>query len=382
MLIGIKDAAKLIGISVVAFCAVLVCAMFLNYYCDILSIEDAITSEAVTIFYNAKVSTAKVVCLASGGCLLITAVVMLMFYIKHYIDTHKKNLGILKALGYSSLKIAKNFWIFGLSTFIGAAVGFGSSYLLMPKFYELQNKDKILPEIPIGFHPEILVSLVLLPTLVFAGLAVIYAYLKLNRPVLSLINDNLQTFKKSKKLGEDKTSNDSFITDLRKTSLRNSKALVFFIFFASFCFSTMTQMSFSMKDLSNEMIGMMTMLIGLALAFTTLCLAITTVVNGNAKTIAMMRVFGYSHNDCCNALLGGYRPVSYIGFAIGTLYQYGLLRIMVNIVFKDVEGLPVYEFDFPVMIAALIAFIIIYETLMHIYSQKIKNVSVKEIMTE
>ena len=57
-------------------------------------------------FYNAQVSTAKVVCLVSGGCLLLTAIVMLLFYIKHYIDTHKKELGILKALGYSNIKIA------------------------------------------------------------------------------------------------------------------------------------------------------------------------------------------------------------------------------------------------------------------------------------
>ena len=32
MVVGIKDTAKLIGISVVAGCAVLVCTMFLNFY--------------------------------------------------------------------------------------------------------------------------------------------------------------------------------------------------------------------------------------------------------------------------------------------------------------------------------------------------------------
>lgn len=123
--------------------------------------------------------------------------------------------------------------------------------------------------------------------------------------------------------------------------------LVFFIIFASFCFSAMTQMSFSMRDLSNEMMGVMMLVIGLVLAFTTLFLAITTVINGNTKTIAMMRVFGYSQKECCRAILGGYRPLSYIGFAIGTIYQYALLRIMVDIVFKEVEGVPAYKFDFP-----------------------------------
>ena len=83
MLVGIKNVSKLIGISIIACCAVLVCTMFLNFYFDIRLIESEITSELSMFFYNAQVSTAKVVCLVSGGCLLLTAIVMLLFYIKH-----------------------------------------------------------------------------------------------------------------------------------------------------------------------------------------------------------------------------------------------------------------------------------------------------------
>lgn len=92
MLVGIKNASKLIGISIIACCAVLVCTMFLNFYFDVRLIESEITSEVSMFFYNAQVSTAKVVSLVSGGCLLFSAVVMLLFYVKHYIDTHKKEL--------------------------------------------------------------------------------------------------------------------------------------------------------------------------------------------------------------------------------------------------------------------------------------------------
>jgi predicted lysophospholipase L1 biosynthesis ABC-type transport system permease subunit len=105
-------------------------------------------------------------------------------------------------------------------------------------------------------------------------------------------------------------------------------------------------------------------------------------INGNTKTIAMMRVFGYSQKECCRAILGGYRPLSYIGFIIGTVYQYGLLRLMVDIVFKDVEGVPTYKFDFPTMLISLACFITIYEIMMYIYSEKIKKISIKEIMIE
>ena len=67
MLVGIKNVSKLIGISIIACCAVLVCTMFLNFYFDVRLIESEITSELSMFFYNAQVSTAKVVCLVSGG---------------------------------------------------------------------------------------------------------------------------------------------------------------------------------------------------------------------------------------------------------------------------------------------------------------------------
>ena len=382
MTVGIKNASKLIGISVIACCAVLVCTMFLNFYFDVRSIESEITSELSMFFYNAQVSTAKVVCLVSGGCLLLTSIVMLLFYIKHYIDTHKKELGILKALGYSNLNIARGFWIFGMSAFIGTAIGYAGAFFVMPWFYALQNEDKILPELTINFHPSILFYFVVLPTVCFSALSVYYAWHKLKMPVLLLLKDNLQAASKPPRHRTEKNRELSFIGDLKRNTLKCKKALVFFIIFASFCFSAMTQMSFSMKDLSSEMMGVMMLAIGLVLAFTTLFLAITTVINGNTKTIAMMRVFGYSQKECCRAILGGYRPMSYIGFVIGTVYQYALLRIMVDIVFKNIEGVPSYKFDFPVMLISLVCFITIYEILMYVYSEKIKKISIKEIMIE
>lgn len=382
MLIGIKNASKFIGISIISCCAVLICTMFLNFYLDVRSIESEITSELSMIFYHAQILTAKVVCLVSGGCLLITSAVMLVFYIKHYIDTHKKELGILKALGYSNGKVAKNFWVFGISAFIGTVIGFGGAFLLIPRFYALQNEDNILPEITIHFHPSILLYFVLLPTAAFSLLAVGYAWYKLRKPVILLLKDNLQVTAKAPRHRTEKKEAVSFIADLKKNTLKSKKTLVFFIVFASFCFSAMTQMSFSMKDLSSEMMGAMMLIIGLTLAFTTLLLAVTTVIKGNTKTIAMMRVMGYSQEECCKAILGGYRPMSYIGFAIGTVYQYALLRIMVDIVFRDMEGIPAYQFDLPFMLLSLVVFIIIYETLMFVYSNQIKKISMKEIMLE
>lgn len=382
MVVGIKDGVKLAGIVIISFCAVFVCTLFLNYQADITGIEEEIISEQMMIFYKAQLSTGKMVCGLAGGCLCLTSVVMLLFFIKQYIDIHKKELGILKALGCSNLKVAGNFWVFGSSVFLGTALGFAGAFLLMPSFYRAQNKDKLLPEFSVRFHPEIFVYLVVIPAAAFSLLAVCYAWHRLKMPVLNLLRDSMSDGGKRKKHKAERGTGGLFLEDLKRNTLRDKKVLAFFILFASFCFSAMTQMSFSMNELASVMMGIMIMLIGLVLACTTLFLAITTVVGGNKKTIAMMRVFGYSQKECSRAILGCYRPMAYIGFAVGTVYQYGLLRIAVDVVFRDMEGVPEYEFDFPVMVISLAAFAVIYEIVLHVYSGRIGKISVKEIMLE
>lgn len=52
MLVGIKDAAKLIGISIITCCAVLICVLFINFYFDVIVIKDEITSELALMFFD------------------------------------------------------------------------------------------------------------------------------------------------------------------------------------------------------------------------------------------------------------------------------------------------------------------------------------------
>lgn len=380
MIVGIKDTAKLIGIMIIVCCAVFVCTLFLNYNIDIAAIRDKVVTENAMLYYQAQVSTGRIVSAVSGGCLLATSVIMLLFYIKHDIDVHKKELGILKAIGYSAFYIAKRFWVFGSSVLIGAAFGFSGAFLLMPSFYAVQNADQILPEFSAHFHPMLAVYLILLPAAFFSGLANIYAYRKLKRPVLELLQERQQAAGKVKRLKARRDTERPFVEELKRSTLSSRKTLVFFIAFASFCFSSMTQMSFGMNELASPMMAVIIILIGLILACTTLFLAVTAVIHDHTKTVAMMRVFGYSHGACCRAILGGYRPAAYIGFLVGSFYQYILLKIMVSIVFREIENVPEYGFDFPAMMLSLVSFAVLYEGTMYFYAEKIKRISVKEIM--
>jgi ABC-type lipoprotein release transport system permease subunit len=171
-----------------------------------------------------------------------------------------------------------------------------------------------------------------------------------------------------------------FLNDLRSSTLRQKKSLAFFMTFSAFCFSAMTQMSFRMKDLSSLMMGAMMLIIGLVLSFTTLYLAITTVIGGNRQSLAIMRAFGYSDGDCRRAILDCYRPLSYVGFAIGTLYQHFLLELMVSVVYANVDTIPTYEFDFGLMMLSLLVFLFVYEIVMTCYARTLRRISLKEIM--
>ena len=144
----------------------------------------------------------------------------------------------------------------------------------------------------------------------------------------------------------------------------------------------MTQMSMAMDDLASEQMAWIMLSIGLILAFMTLLMSLTSVLNANTQTIAMMKVFGYSKTECSRSVFGCYRPVSYVGFLIGTLYQYVLLRIMVDVIFADWETMPEFHFDWKAMLVSLVTFLLAYELILYVYSGKIERQSVKSIMLE
>lgn len=379
MMIGIKDFIKFFAITIVTCCAVFVCALFLNYNMDIVGIKDKIATLQGMVMYDALIASGKVVVGVSGGCLVITTIILLIFYLKNYIDSHKKELGILKALGYSNFNVAKHFWVFGISVFIGCICGYIGASIYMPTFYKVQNSEGFFPEILPQFHFSLFFSLLVLPTVFFMFLAIWYAFFKVKSPVLGLLKE---VQKVKIKVNRKETGEFPFLTDLRKNTLTSKKILVFFIGFSAFCFSAMTQMSMSMNELSSESFSWMILSIGLILAFMTLFMSLTSVVKANTKTIAMMKVFGYSQKECSSSILGGYRPVSYIGFIIGTIYQYLLLRIMVDIVFADFEKIPEYSFDYKVFIISLVTFVVSYEFIIYCYSRKIAKQSIKSIMLE
>jgi len=378
MVISIKNLRKLSVVSIISFCAVLVSTLFVNFYLDLQSIEVEKLSLPAKAYYDAQVLIAKFVSLVSGGVLSLLAVLLLFFYIKQFIDDHKEELGILKALGYQNVELAKHFWIFSCSVCLGALLGFASSFFFMKDFYDLRNQKDLLPNIEIHFHWQLFLAMVILPTILFALLGIGYALVKLKQPSLYLLK-RLELAQVKQKHHKTKV-NRPFLQELGAVHFYKKKLLIFFVVFAAFSFAAMIQLSLGLNDFIDGTIQVMMMGIGVLLSLSILLLCLGTVVQENKASLALMKAFGYSQKECSQVILTRYRLVAYLGFVLGTAYQYGLMKILFKVIVKDAQGVPAYSFDVQLCIITFLAFAILYELLVTNYFKAIRRMTLKEIM--
>lgn len=255
MIVSLKDSIKLLSVIMISFCAVFVCTFFLNFYLDAVQMKEEITEPFVSL-YHAQLSMSKFTCMISGGFLSVISLLMLIFYIKLYIDAHLSQIGILKAIGYSNLNIAKSFSIFGVSVFLGTLLGYSVGHMFMPMIYDGLQIEGI-KKIEITFHPCLIFYLIILPTIVFSTISFLYAYKVLHKPVMEMIK-NKKTEKEKQKKKNKKSSKDetpskgetSFLKTMQVSTIRSKKMLALFFTISCFCFSAMVQMSFSMQSLT------------------------------------------------------------------------------------------------------------------------------------
>lgn len=380
MIVQLKDLRKAIAVVIVSFCAVFITTLFSNLYLDLKVLDTTGFNIMQKKFYDAQLIVSKFVIIITGTVLSISAAVMLIFYIKQFIDDSKHKIGILKAQGYSNSFIASRFSIFGFLVFLGSLLGYGSSHLFMPKFYESRNTDNILSELTMNFHPQLLLIMVILPSLLFLVISIVYVMFNLNVPTINLLKQINSTNKIIRKRKFRKYKN--FFKELRATVLFSNKTLLFFVIFAALSFSSMIQMAFGMRDFVDGTIRIMMMIIGVILSLSILLISLEVIASSNIKNISILNIMGFSKSECSKIVLSGYRVVAYIGFAVGTVYQYFLIRALLKVLSKKLDSETTYNFDLISVIGSFIAFVLIYEIFILYYSNKIKDLNVKKIMME
>ena len=378
---SIKDLYRLVVVSVISFCAVFVTNLFLNFYLDISLLDQTNWLPEIQAAYDAQVAISWLIASISGAVLSLTSMLLLFFYIRQFIDQHKPELGILKAMGYKNWEISRKFWIFSLPVGLGTGVGYLSSFAMMPHFYQLRNQSGVLPEITIMQHWSLFLFLVVLPTLAFTALAVLCASYYLRLPALDLLKRVSSSQKSPKRKATKKIRKDRpFLKDFSASLLWSRKLLIFFVIFGSMCFSAMIQLSFGMKELTDETIQSMMMSIGTVLSVAILYLSLGVLLQENQETLAIMKVFGYSRNECHKSLFAPYRFLAFLGFVLGTGYQYGIMQLLLKLMEKSIAQKADYDFDFGVCLMTLLVFVLVYESLIYLSSRRIDQLTVKQVM--
>ena len=378
---SIKDLYRLVVVSVISFCAVFVSNLFLNFYLDISLLDQTNWLPEIQAAYDAQVAISWLIASISGAVLSLTSMLLLFFYIRQFIDQHKPELGILKAMGYKNWEISRKFWIFSLPVGLGTGVGYLSSFAMMPHFYQLRNQSGVLPEITIMQHWSLFLFLVVLPTLAFTALAVLCASYYLRLPALDLLKRVSSSQKSPKRKATKKIRKDrSFLKDFSASLLWSRKLLIFFVIFGSMCFSAMIQLSYGMKELTDETIQIMMMSIGTVLSVAILYLSLGVLLQENQETLAIMKVFGYSKNECRKSLFAPYRFLAFLGFVLGTGYQYGIMQLLLRLMEKSIAQKVEYDFDFGVCLITLLVFTLVYESFIYLSSRKIDQLTIKQVM--
>ena len=378
---SIKDLYRLVVVSVISFCAVFVTNLFLNFYLDISLLDQTNWLPEIQAAYDAQVAISWLIASVSGAVLSLTSMLLLFFYIRQFIDQHKPELGILKAMGYKNWEISRKFWIFSLPVGLGTGVGYLSSFAMMPHFYQLRNQSGVLPEITIMQHWSLFLFLVVLPTLAFSGLAILYASYYLRLPALDLLKRVSSSQKSPKRKATKKIRKDRpFLKDFSASLLWSRKLLIFFVIFGSMCFSAMIQLSYGMKELTDETIQIMMMSIGTVLSVAILYLSLGVLLQENQETLAIMKVFGYSKNDCHKSLFAPYRFLAFLGFVLGTGYQYGIMQLLLRLMEKSIAQKVDYNFDFGICLITLLIFTLVYESFIYVSSRKIDQLTIKQVM--
>lgn len=378
-MIKLQQSLKMFSVVILCFGAVFICTLFMNYGLDLKSIESETMESATRAIYEGQKTMSSIIVACAGGIMGTIALIVLGFSVSRYINENQSNMGVLKALGYSNLKIGVGFLKFGLSVLCGTLLGCAAGYAFSPIVYNIFNNGE-LPDVALSFHLSVVIYLVIVPSLLFSLVAFIYSLLKLRKPPLDMIREvqKTRTNKISAKL-QSKKNEKPFLQNLKRTILFNNLILILFVGIAGFGFSAQIQIAFLMREVNMDItFSIINLGVGAILGLVTLLLSLSYVLNSNYKYISLLKAYGYTEKECSHAMFGGYRIVSYVGFAIGTIYQFFFMRFMISL-FAGAYDIDL-EFNVGGFFITLIAFIMSYEVIMFFYKRKLNQISFKELM--
>ncbi|MBL1228810.1 ABC transporter permease [Enterococcus sp. BWB1-3] len=187
--------------------------------------------------------------------LLLIAFILIMVSTRKQIDHDIVNIGVLKAMGYSSLEIVRKYFVTFFIVFIPAGVGYFVGYLLSPIYYEMMFHSLLLPSHEDGIKPLLLIMLVLLPSICAGLFSVATCLLKIKKPALQLMKGQVKT-KVSKRIikANIRIKEHNFLAGLKRIIVRSSISTLFFVGFGGFALGVQSQFAYMTYFMTENMV--------------------------------------------------------------------------------------------------------------------------------
>lgn len=377
-----KDFSRLTSLVIVSFTVAFVCSLFLNYLLDLTEFKKTFFDEMILMELNSRETMARFTFMLTFIMLGVTTIFLIISAVNTFIDEHQPVMGMLKAMGYSNLKIAMDFYKFGLAIFMGLLLGYLSSMTIAPVFYDaFAGESHTNP--PLTFQMMTVVYMVLIPTLVMIVISVLHAYRRLRKRPLEMIY-HVSVIKASDKLAtyQEKNKDNDYLKSISRVTIRRHRGKTLLVIFAGFCFAAMMQMPITLWNSGFSLIGAMIMVVSaVTLGCGILYITLNIVVNANRKAIAIMKMCGYSDHECNKVFLKPYKCYGYMGFIIGSIYQFLLVKMIMQFYEKsnpDFSFEVVFRFDGLLLI--FILFFCYYHLLLVLCKRRMKKVSYDQLL--
>lgn len=186
--------------------------------------------------------------------LLMIAFILIMVSTRKQVDHDIVNIGVLKAMGYSSLEIVRKYFMTFFIVLIPAGIGYLVGYLLSAYYYEMMFHSLLLPSHEHGIRPMLLLLFVLLPSICAGLFAAATCFLKIRKPALQLMKGQVKT-KISKRIvkANVRIKENNFLSGLKRIVVRSSISTLFFVGFGGFALGVQSQFAYMTYFMTENM---------------------------------------------------------------------------------------------------------------------------------
>lgn len=186
--------------------------------------------------------------------LLMIAFILIMVSTRKQVDHDIVNIGVLKAIGYSSLEIVRKYLMTFFIVLIPAGAGYLVGYLLSSYYYEMMFHSLLLQNHEHGIRPMLLLLFVLLPSACAGLFAAATCLLKIRKPALQLMKGQVKT-KISKRIVKANTriKETDFLSGLKRIIVRSSISTLFFVGFGGFALGVQSQFAYMTYFMTENM---------------------------------------------------------------------------------------------------------------------------------